>query len=263
MLFVSPEAVHLDCAEEIARSCTQYRPVPGQFSLCKPYQGSLAAGRALGSGRDPPNRDPQTLGDPAPATAAHPAAEAGVAAGGTEQHRRKRRKKTPCSDAVRACREAEAQQRHAAAEGFLTAAHLLVQERMRHQAAAAEPPCSTDVFKHSGTGHAALVEREAEAAVPLDLLALAQLKHAMKPKLRLLHAPEGSAVNLFDRLVENSSDTEQLADACGTPVLLPARCRFVISDVTRLGPLLAGMPCFAVNFSVTSHPMMYLSRIIQ
>ena len=98
---------------------------------------------------------------------------------------------------------------------------------------------------------------------PLDLLALAQLKHAMKPKLRLLQASEDSAANLFDQLIECSSDTEQLADACGTPVLLPARCRFVISDVTRLGPLLAGMPCFAVKFSVTFHPMMYLSRIIQ
>ena len=236
MLYVSPQAVHLDCAEEIARSYTQYQPAPGHFSLWKPYQGRLAANCAADESVAS-DQDPQMARKLAAATA-HPAAEVGTAAEGTEQHRRKRRKKAPCSDPVRANREGEARQRHAAAQGFLTATHALMQERLRHHAGAAEVPC-TGALKQLCCEPAVLEEED--IALPLDLLALAQLRHAMKPKLGLVHAPDDSPVNLFDQLIENSSDTEQLADACGTPVLLPAHCRFVISDVTRLGPLLAGM----------------------
>ena len=49
-----------------------------------------------------------------------------------------------------------------------------------------------------------------------------------------------TAVNLFDRVISNDGDTETEAVAHETPVLLPPRSRFLMSDVTRLRPLLPG-----------------------
>jgi hypothetical protein len=50
-----------------------------------------------------------------------------------------------------------------------------------------------------------------------------------------------AAVNLFDRVIGNDGDCEAEAVAHETPVLLPPRSRFLMSDVTRLRPLLPGV----------------------
>ncbi|CAK0783316.1 hypothetical protein CVIRNUC_006515 [Coccomyxa viridis] len=48
--------------------------------------------------------------------------------------------------------------------------------------------------------------------------------------------------DLFDQLISNDSNQDLLADAAGHSVILPPRCRFLISDITRLKPLLTGSP---------------------
>ena len=53
-------------------------------------------------------------------------------------------------------------------------------------------------------------------------------------------AGSADVVNLFDRVIGNDGNTEAEAVAHDTPVLLPPRSRFLMSDVTRLRPLLPG-----------------------
>ena len=48
--------------------------------------------------------------------------------------------------------------------------------------------------------------------------------------------------NLFDVLIGNVCDKERMALAYQTAVLVPPRARFLLSDVTRLRPLLPGAP---------------------
>lgn len=62
--------------------------------------------------------------------------------------------------------------------------------------------------------------------------------------------PAGAApaVNLFDRLISNKSDADAEALAHETPVLLPPRSRFLMSDITRLKPLLPGAPAYTMAF---------------
>lgn len=49
-------------------------------------------------------------------------------------------------------------------------------------------------------------------------------------------------MNLFDRLISNDGDVEAEAVAHEARVLLPPRSRFLMSDITRLTPLLPGAP---------------------
>ena len=226
MLYVSCNIVHLDLTEEVARSYTQYRPAAKQFRVAGPYQQALATDTwAAGVGNVPQD------GQGSPVADATAAMQGPNEPNTDSAHRRKRRRKGPCTDAVRLAREQEADQRHAAAEGFLSSAHALLQEHLRQHAGL---ECGPDAPEQPEAA-------AAKAAVPLDLLALAQLKRALRPKLQLLGAADTGAANLFEQVLENGADEEQLADACGATVLLPARCRFLISDVTRLGPLLEGM----------------------
>lgn len=66
--------------------------------------------------------------------------------------------------------------------------------------------------------------------------------YASVPLKRRIITLAGAAagVNLFDRMIGNDGDTEAEAVAHETPVLLPPRSRFLMSDVTRLRPLLPG-----------------------
>ena len=59
------------------------------------------------------------------------------------------------------------------------------------------------------------------------------------------HADAGGAAqgcNLFDVLIENACGEEHMALAFQTAVLVPPRARFLLSDVTRLRPLLPSAP---------------------
>ena len=65
-------------------------------------------------------------------------------------------------------------------------------------------------------------------------------------------AGPAAAVNLFDQVVGNDGDAEAEAVAHETPVLLPPRSRFLMSDVTRLRPLLPG--------AAAQHPLQNLPK---
>ena len=79
----------------------------------------------------------------------------------------------------------------------------------------------------------------------LDLCALHKLKYTLHPKFQFDDAlsPEhqDSAVNLFDALHSNSHESERLATAYQSQVLIPAHVMFLISDVKKLQPLLSGI----------------------
>ena len=55
-------------------------------------------------------------------------------------------------------------------------------------------------------------------------------------------AGSAQGCNLFDMLIRNASDEERKALAFQTHVLVPPRARFLLSDVTRLRPLLPSAP---------------------
>lgn len=124
-------------------------------------------------------------------------------------------------------------------------------------------------------------DTDASAADGADYIALAAMKGTLRPKFRftnsdtagLLHPAlkhhvcsalieaiassllssqfqevllcctgATAALNLFDQLISHDGDTEAEAVAHETPVLLPPRSRFLMSDITRLKPLLPGAP---------------------
>jgi len=73
---------------------------------------------------------------------------------------------------------------------------------------------------------------------PLDLVSLAEMRFAVFPKLYL---PSGEAVNLFDNLVKvgEGGEEEATVTAMGNSFLLPRGSAFLMSDITRLRPLLS------------------------
>lgn len=66
-------------------------------------------------------------------------------------------------------------------------------------------------------------------------------------KHRSCAAAQAPAVNLFDRLISNDDGVEAEALAHETPVLLPPRSAFLMSDITRLKPLLPGVQSHAMK----------------
>ena len=82
----------------------------------------------------------------------------------------------------------------------------------------------------------------------LDLIALHELKYTLRPKLSVVaEGMHGVSVNLFDNLIFNDGDQEEVADAFGHAVLIPARAAFLLSDIKKLNPLLAGLQYFQVR----------------
>ena len=59
----------------------------------------------------------------------------------------------------------------------------------------------------------------------------------------------GAKGNLFDRLIANEGATEAGALAHEAPVLLPPRTVFLMSDITRMRPLLPGA-CWVIGSRV-------------
>ncbi|CAL8472253.1 g11795 [Coccomyxa elongata] len=64
----------------------------------------------------------------------------------------------------------------------------------------------------------------------------------------------GAGVDVFDTLIENLDDVERLATAYNAQVVIPRRSRFLISDVTRLQPLLADLPVCGYDCIVMDPP---------
>ena len=79
----------------------------------------------------------------------------------------------------------------------------------------------------------------------LDLLALQELKYTLRPKYHVVaEGMHGGPVNLFDNLIFNDGDQEEVADAFGHAVLIPAHAAFLLSDIKKLNPLLTGLQYF-------------------
>lgn len=82
----------------------------------------------------------------------------------------------------------------------------------------------------------------AEAAEPagVDWIALAAMASVVKPQL-VFSSPDGTTQHshhLFNALVENPYSCAITAVAHDVTVTLPPRCRFLMSDLSRLSPLL-------------------------
>ena len=243
MTHLGPDVVHFHFAEEIACSYVQYAPAAQWFALDRPYQGrSTAAARCIA-----PQQQEET-GKAVSEEDQQGSLHQDSAVQGTSKRRRRKKQKT-ASIADRP-REEQARERHAAVEGFLTAAHLTLLERLNQDRGCAPrvaEQCGDDALQPSA--HPAAEPSGHEAAQPLDMLGLAELKGVVKPKLQLQDdisdTSDIPAANLFDLLHHNGRDREVVAEACGVPVLLPARCSFLLSDVRRLQPLLAGTALLA------------------
>ena len=250
MTYLGPGVVHLHFAEEIACSYVHYAPVAQSFALDRPYQGDptcCSAPQQEETGKVASEEDHYGP--------LHP-----VTDGASKRRRRKKQKTVSIAHRPR---EQEARERHTAVEGFLRAAHFTLR-RTLHQDRVCAPgvaeqssndahqPSPDPAAEHSGHAEAAAAAEEAEH---LDLLGLAELKGVVKPKLQLPgDSTEPATADLFDRVHENMGDEEVVAEAFGVPVLLPACCRFLLSDVKRLQPLVAGT-------AGRKHPLPRLQRV--
>ena len=83
----------------------------------------------------------------------------------------------------------------------------------------------------------------------LDFVALLSLAATVKPKFEYQQAgwlpPSASALpkcNLFNELISNTAQVEQLGLAHDMPVLIPAYCKFMLGDISTIRNLFAGEP---------------------
>lgn len=77
-----------------------------------------------------------------------------------------------------------------------------------------------------------------------DLVALEQCKSSVRPKFSFWRSGRGwgREFNLFDTLISNESACERFGMAFTRPVVIPAKSRFLLSDIKRLKPLYEGWP---------------------
>lgn len=99
-----------------------------------------------------------------------------------------------------------------------------------HQAGAQAQVLSTSVRKEPDNQNQAL-----------DLLALAELQHLLRPKFSFREEKD-KELNLFNCLVCNDSSREREATAHESHVLIPSKSSFFIADMTKFRLLLRGMP---------------------
>ena len=235
MRWLAQDVVHLSCADEFSEGYVSYRARPEQFRVSSPYQvkpSPVSKGAVIGlkehgySGLDE-NDEAFDTGAP----------ESGTAG----QAGRKRKRSTIASDPQRAAREQEAQQRHLRIHELLLRAHSLFLQWVREQNASA---AQLEQQQSGSTQDAKSDEADQSAGMNpgrLDLISLSYMKRAMKAKLSLTSGNGYTEPrNLFNQLISNDSDEDELADAAGHAVILPPRSHFMISDITSLKPLLAG-----------------------
>ena len=250
MIWLSDTTAVLNCAEEIGKHYRQYTPLANQFSLASPYQSSIPSAG--------PSVDPADQGYLQ--EAADEAHDNGIASTPAPTGRRKRkRRKVSEHDIGAEVRREEANKRHADHEQLLLDAYKLfstwVESSKEHIAhlgpsnseSDLDPRRTAPVSQQSPClirdearqpSPACRSEQPDAAAQAFDLLALSELRKVLKPKFQYHNS--GKEVDLFETLLENTDEAERLATAFTTPVVIPARSRFLISDITRLQPLLAG-----------------------
>ena len=243
MKSLDENVVHLSCAEEISAGYVSYRAREESFSVSRPYQAVAApldvASGLASSGTEtslPARRDDKEL-----ASSPEQSASAG------------RKRKRVSEDTQRAAREHEAQKRHLEIHDHLLRAHLLHLQWFREQ----ENVMSNQLEAQQHSSQQDLVSSpqkkicssSAEGQEKLDLISLSHMKRAIRPKFTFT---AGDAYmgprNLFDQIISNDSNQDQIADAAGHAVVIPPRSRFMIADITRLKPLLAGWCLSALPF---------------
>jgi hypothetical protein len=310
MQFIAQDVVLLDPWRAVAADYREFAPLRAAFSLAKPYQAHKTDGRTRSSPIDAAAAG-ELVAAPAAGGAAEAAPAAPSDAAG--QPEAKRRRKARSSSFQPNERQQESAQRHAEYAPQLVAAADAVQawlgvsgaaavQQALDLALAAAEVADEHAQQHShapAAGHHPTQEERAgqqqqqqqrqcaegeqqkeegvssgEEGEEPDYLAMADMRHALKPKLQFL-APETTSAaaaadagdvpgagscqqqgvqqqqqqqqtscNLFNQLIDSSSSgsdgRERLALAGGHPVLLPPRCRFLMSDARQLQPLLPG-----------------------
>lgn len=225
-----------------------FQQVPHQFSVQKPYQAPSLLPKA-------PEVRPSDIEDSAADRArAHGSAlpisaPAEPVCEETNTRPRKRRRKGH-SDAQAESRQEEAQRRHDLREPSLLSAYQLFQHFLQeadsssmalHTFQSTDPPPVSCCRAAEGSN--------LQQTDSLDLIALHELKYTLRPKLSVVAEGmhEGAPVNLFDNLIFNDGNQEEVADAFGHAVLIPAHAAFLLSDIKKLNPLLTGLHYFQVR----------------
>lgn len=294
----------LDATALVAQAYQHHTPVTAAGPQA-PYQGSGAASSSGAGG----GSDTQQLSSSGQEPQVEPDAAAGeqLPAAAEPGHCKRRRRKSGGRPPNTA--ELAAQERADAALPLLQGALDALRQWMRareHTSLAADelqsggsgkqPPRQQQVepaaapsgggaAHEAATGWTAEAERavatvppsdsEAAAAGPPDYVALAALRHVLRPKFEWSAGPGGGPTalpdggsasgqcNLFGQLVRNDSAEEAVGLAAGHEVVIPAGSAFLMSDVKQLAPLLeqggrAGMRgctgvCVPFLFAVLLH----------
>lgn len=261
MIWLSGNVVVVNSAEELSRQYTNFTPQADKFSVETPYQANNRSGTLCESKENPLDRCKQ------------PALSTSLKEAPTGRTKRKRKQGGP-QDAIAAERRSEANLRHDEHAHLLSEAYdLFKQWRRQHQQAEALSFChsteqqlracreqlapqmfpESDMSAWSNLADNSTMEachsgpdstEEAVDAQGFDLLSLAELKHVVKPRFQFLDGedPNVSArsTRLYDAVIENDKETERLAMAHEAKVLVPRHARFMLSDITRLQPLIQG-----------------------
>lgn len=246
MRWLSETCVVLRCDDLINSNYRFFQTIPHQFSVHKPYQAPAVSQAKSSSDVIPSGQE----GLPADETRAHESepsmsAPSEPALEDSDNRPCKRRRKAH-SDAQAEGRQEEAQQRHDARQPSLLSAYQLFQHSLQ------EADSSRAVlhnFQLTDTpavpGCHTMEDTNIQQADSLDMLALHELKYTLRPKFSVVaEGSHGSPVNLFDNLICNNKDEEQVADAFGHAVLIPAQASFLLSDIKKLSPLLTGLQSF-------------------
>lgn len=257
MIWLSDTVAVLSCAEEIGLHYNFYQPAVNSFRLEFPYQSNPNASGAVGDPdkeealQDAVTRSQGSFDD-------DPVAQSKASSPPELTTKKRKRRKTTSKASDDELRHEEAGQRHARYQQLLIDAYQRYTEWITcsrdkdasvpfdsghaepngvdHQVRAADqhlhlPAAGTEQYLSSSAEPGGTEEA-------LDLLALSELKHVVKPKYQ--DHSSGAGVDVFGTLIKNLDDRERLATAYNVQVVVPRRSRFLISDMTRLQPLLAG-----------------------
>ena len=234
MIWLEDDIVYLSCAEELNVGYVSHSTREGQFTVPQSYQDnpqkfSYRPHLCTGS-------NDCALGE---------ALDEEVDSSQLEKSRRtgrKRKSRESRSDAQRQSREHEAQQRHMAIHDLLLRAHSTVLQWAQKELGASPETPSRNTVDTAALLPSRVSSRSAVSDEKLDLIALGHMKQAMRPKFTAAdEVADAQPRDLFDKLISNDSKQDLVADAAGHPVIMPPRSRFLISDITRLKPLLTGM----------------------
>ena len=211
-----------------------HRARESQFSVPGPYQGN------------PQQRDDiPDLNRGSDSCAVGEGVVVGLKSSQAEKSKRtgRKRKSTELrADAQRQSREHEAQRRHMMIHDQLIRAHSIVLQWAQEKLGPSPDMPSTDMTDTAALLPSRVSMVKHASHERLDLVALSHMKQAMRPKFTSANeVADTQTRDLFDQLISNDSEQDLIADAAGHPVILPPRSQFLISDITRLKPLLTGM----------------------